>query len=132
MLPRYAVVPCLVVALAFAARFPLLGAAEVKPPRDAERPLSALTKMEGGRPLTKERLIDVFGLPSEILAPDLWVYWNFSFDDALAASEGYDALTVRFASDGTLSIRLVKGTDLRALLAAHAKAQRQRTASAGR
>ena len=68
------------------------------------------------RGLTKDRLAELIGLPSEVFGPTTWVYWDFQCNNAVAQARGYDALVVTFAGDRVIRARLVEGRALQAAL----------------
>lgn len=70
---------------------------------------------------TKTRLVDLLGMPSEIVGPDLWIYREFPYHDPIVEEAGYDTLIVRVIDDRVVLIKLVNGEDLNALIRAHTK-----------
>jgi hypothetical protein len=59
------------------------------------------------------------GGPSQVLPPDVWVYWEFESGRPDAKRAGFDTLVVKFEHGRVAEARLVSGARVRALLAAH-------------
>lgn len=76
-----------------------------------------------------ETVRQLYGPPTQVVAPNLWIYWNFPTRNPAALRAGYDTLVVRIEHDEVVAMRLVNRADLRALLAAHATAMSRRISS---
>lgn len=86
---------------------------------------SSLVAAEGGvaRGTSKSRLLEILGLPTEIVAPDTWIYRDFYHPHPVAVREGYDTLIVGVVDDRVTVIKLVNGRALDRLLKANAEAK---------
>lgn len=76
-------------------------------------------RLKRGTPSTT--IAEEFGTPDHVLPSDVWVYWNMSCADARSVEFGYDTLVVQFAEGRLRKARLVRGDQLRALLARHSQ-----------
>ncbi|MCX6953835.1 MAG: hypothetical protein NTV51_16930 [Verrucomicrobia bacterium] len=113
MISRLAAVPLVLLALCST----LFAAPPPAPGPEAAAGGGALVKG-----VMKSRLVEILGLPTEIVGPDLWVYRNYDYADPVAVRENYDTLVVRVTGDRVTLIRLVNGESLDALVAACAAA----------
>lgn len=64
-----------------------------------------------------------FGMPSQIVSPELWVYREFYTDHQGAAQRGFDTLVIVFAQEKVIQMRIVNGEMLTAALEARQRAQ---------
>lgn len=79
-------------------------------------------------PLTLERVQTLYGEPSERVGADLWIYWDFPFVHGAARRAGYDTLVVHFDGVFARTVKLVRATDVRALLQRLGQAKRMAAA----
>jgi len=73
--------------------------------------------------MTKDRLVEILGPPSEVAAPDTWIYRHFDSGHPVALREGYDTLIVGVVEDKVTVMKLVNGRALDRLLKAFAEAR---------
>lgn len=69
---------------------------------------------------SREQLVARYGRPSQIVAPNLWIFWHPLRVSAQARDSGFDTLVARVENGKVLVVRWVNGDDLRSLLARHA------------
>ena len=66
--------------------------------------------------LTLTTIVARYGPPSQRVGADLWIYWNFPANSAVAKHGEYDTLIVHIDGEYARAMRLVRAPDLRALL----------------
>ena len=69
---------------------------------------------------TREQLVARFGPPTQVVAPNLWIFWHPVRISTRARDAGFDTLIARVEDGRIVHVRWVNGEDLRALLARHA------------
>jgi hypothetical protein len=77
------------------------------------------TNSPAAKPFTKSTIAARLGMPSDVLAPGIWVYREVHTDYRQANARGCDTLVVLFAGDDVKEMRMVNGDQLTALLNAN-------------
>jgi hypothetical protein len=110
------------------ARFIVLPALFLVAPAFAQWPVPGddrdLLPFPAPAPLTLDRVQALYGVPSQRIGADLWVYWDYRFAGGSARRAGYDTLIVHFDGEFARTVKLVRGADVRALLAQIGQAKR--------
>ncbi len=98
--------------------FLLTALASVSTQAQAPRPNDdhELVALSAASSLTLAQVRSRFGEPSQRVGADLWVYWNFPTSNRTALRAGYDTLIVHVVGERARAIKLVRSTEVRALL----------------
>jgi hypothetical protein len=110
----------IVVSAGFIAGSAGFAAAPVVAPAERSADIGHVPEFARGTP--KETIATRLGMPSQVFGPTLWIYREFFTRFRDADRRGYDTLVVIFADNRVVTMRVVNGEELDALLAAQRRA----------